>query len=115
MADAVPQPETIQRLGNAPFPSFAMVAGMQLELFTPLGNSPMTAAQLAEALDVRESKLAPLLYALVSAGLLKLDGDRFANAYRGVYPDVHQRARRRRRVHGTRVPRVGRRSRVRAN
>jgi len=79
MADGVPQPETIQKLGNAPFPSFAMVAGMQLELFTPLGNGPLTAAQLAETLGVKEAKLAPLLYALVSAGLLQLDGNRFAN------------------------------------
>jgi len=79
MADGIPQPETIQRLGNAPFPSFAMVAGMQLELFTPLGSGPMTAARLAEALGVKESKLSPLLYALVSAGLLRLEGERFAN------------------------------------
>jgi hypothetical protein len=79
MTDAIPQPDTIQRLGNAPFPSFAMVAGMQLEVFTPLGSGAMTAAQLAQTLGVREAKLAPLLYALVSAGLLRLDGDRFAN------------------------------------
>ena len=79
MSDSMPQPETILRLGNAPFPSLAMVAGMQLELFTPLGKGPMTAAELAAALGVKESKLAPLLYALVSAGLLTLDGERFAN------------------------------------
>ncbi len=36
MAVAVPQPDTIPRLAHAPFPSFAMVEGMQLQLFTPL-------------------------------------------------------------------------------
>lgn len=79
MANPVPQPETIDRLGYAAFPAFAMVAGMQLELFTPLGAGPMTAEQLAAALDVGAAKLTPLLYALVSAGLLTIDDGRFAN------------------------------------
>jgi hypothetical protein len=48
MADPVPQPEAIEKLGNAAFFSIAMMAGMQLELFTPLGSGPMTAEQLAK-------------------------------------------------------------------
>jgi predicted O-methyltransferase YrrM len=79
MANSVPQPKTIDRLGYAAFPAFAMVAGMQLELFTPLGAGPMTAEQLAAALGVGAAKLSPLLYALVSAGLLTIDDGRFAN------------------------------------
>jgi hypothetical protein len=31
-----PQPTTIQKLATAVYPSFAMLAGMQLDLFTPL-------------------------------------------------------------------------------
>jgi hypothetical protein len=31
MADATPEPETIEKLGNAAFFSIAMVAGMQLQ------------------------------------------------------------------------------------
>jgi len=58
----------------------AMLAGMQLDVFTPLKDGPMTATALANALDVRPEKLRPLLYALVHAELLlKFEGDRFAN------------------------------------
>jgi SAM-dependent methyltransferase len=74
-----PQPTTIQRLATAVFPSFAMLAGMQLDLFTPLKDGPMTAEQLAAALNVKAEKLSPLLYALVAAELLTVDGGRFAN------------------------------------
>jgi predicted O-methyltransferase YrrM len=56
-----------------------MVAGMQLDLFTPLGAGPMDAGQLAAALDVAPEKLAPLLYALVAAGLLTVEAGQFAN------------------------------------
>jgi ubiquinone/menaquinone biosynthesis C-methylase UbiE len=56
-----------------------MLAGMQLDLFTPLKDGPMTAEQLAAALNVKAEKLSPLLYALVAAELLTVDGDRFAN------------------------------------
>ena len=73
------QPETIQRLANAPYLTFAMIAGMQLELFTPLGAGPMHAEQLAAALGVSAAKLTPLLYVLVAAGLLTLDEGRFTN------------------------------------
>jgi len=73
------QPETIQKLGNAPYAAFAMIAGMQLELFTPLGAGPMHAEQLAAALGVGAAKLTPLLYALVAADLLTVQAGRFAN------------------------------------
>jgi hypothetical protein len=56
-----------------------MLAGMQLDVFTPLNNGPMTASQLAEALGIKAEKLSPLLYALVTAALLTVNGDRFAN------------------------------------
>ncbi len=79
MTKPVLQPVTIQKLGFAAFPAFAMVAGMQLDLFTPLGRSEMTAEQLAEALGVASAKLTPLLYALVTAGLLTVEDGQFAN------------------------------------
>jgi len=50
-----------------------------VDLFTPLKDGPLTAAQLAQALGVRADKLQPLLYALVAAGLLTVEGERFAN------------------------------------
>ncbi len=74
-----PQPTTIQKLSTAVYPSFAMLAGMQLDLFTSLKDGAMTAEQLAEALNVKTEKLSPLLYALVAAELLTVEGNQFAN------------------------------------
>jgi SAM-dependent methyltransferase len=73
-------PTTILRHATGVYPPMAMLAGMQLDLFTPLKDGPMTATALAKALGVRSEKLGPLLYALVQAELLlKVEGDRFAN------------------------------------
>lgn len=69
----------ILRIGQAVYPPFAMLAGMQLDLFTPLKDSPMSAEQIAEATGVGSAKLKPLLYALVSAQLLTVEGELFAN------------------------------------
>ena len=73
------RPTTFNRhLGNV-YPALAMLAGMQLQVFTPLAEGPMTVEQLAARLAVEAIKLRPLLYALVVAGLITLDGERFAN------------------------------------
>ena len=75
------KPTTIFRHAFGIYPSMAMLAGMQLDVFTPLKDGPMTEAALAHALKVQSRKLRPLLYALVNAELLRLDeGDRFANS-----------------------------------
>ena len=74
-----PQPATIQQLASAVYPSFAMLAGMQLEVFTALKDGPLTAAQLADVLGVNAEKLSRLLYALVTAALLTVDGERFTS------------------------------------
>ena len=79
MTDSPPRPETIERLGNGVFQFAAMLAGMKLDVFTPLGDGPRTADEVAEAIGVGTTKLRPLLYALVVAGLLTNDGERFAN------------------------------------
>jgi SAM-dependent methyltransferase len=70
---------TIDRLAVAVYPSFALLAGMQLDVFTPLQDGPLTAEEVAQALGVSPAKLRPLLYALVVAELLTVDGGRFAN------------------------------------
>ncbi|MCP4020964.1 MAG: hypothetical protein GY729_03905 [Desulfobacteraceae bacterium] len=72
-------PTTIMRNAYAVYPSFAMLAGMQLDVFTPLKDQPMDAQSLATVLKVKENKLSPLLYALVSAGLLTVDNKIFSN------------------------------------
>ena len=73
-----PEPKTIQKLVDV-YPSFALLAGMQLDLFTPLKVGPMRPEQIASAIGVGVTKLKPLLYALVAAELLTVEGDRFAN------------------------------------
>lgn len=72
-------PTTIMRNAYAVYPSFAMLAGMQLDVFTPLKDQPMNAESLAKLLKVKESKLSPLLYALVIAGLLTVKEGVFSN------------------------------------
>ena len=74
-----PQPTTIQNLATAVYPSLAMLAGMQLDVFTPLKDGPLTATQLADAMGVNAEKLSRLLYALATAGLLTVEAERFAN------------------------------------
>ena len=72
-------PEVIDDLTSGVYPAFAMLAGMQLDLFTPLGDGPMSAQELADAMGVGPAKLKPLLYALVTANLLTVSGDIFSN------------------------------------
>jgi hypothetical protein len=73
-------PKTIETLADAVYPSFAMLAGMELDLFTPLKDGPLTAEEIAQAAGTDRTKTAPLLFALVAIGLLKSDGGRFLNS-----------------------------------
>jgi hypothetical protein len=80
MTDSAPQPTTIEELEWAVWPSFALVAGIRLDLFTPLKDGPLSAEQLADKLGVEADKLKPLLCALAAAGLLKVENGLFANS-----------------------------------
>lgn len=73
------KPATIFRHVYGLYPSLAMLAGMQLDVFTPLGSGAMTAQALADVLKVDAQKLRLLLYALVNAEMLTVEGERFAN------------------------------------
>ena len=42
------RPETIEKLASAVYPAFAMVAGMQLDVFTPLKDGPLSVEPLAQ-------------------------------------------------------------------
>ena len=79
MTSQPPRSETIEKLDAAVYPSFAMLAGMQLDLFTPLKDGPMNVEELAHALGVGSTKLEPLFYCLVAAELLTVEGERFSN------------------------------------
>src|SRR5690242_5091421 len=74
-----PGPETINRLRAAADSAFAMLAGIQLDVFTPLRNGPMTADQIAAAIGVSPQRLRLLLYCLVAAELLIEKGGKFSN------------------------------------
>jgi hypothetical protein len=73
------RPETIDRLAEAVFPAMAMLAGMKLDLFTPLKSGPMTIGEIAGQIGVPSRQLGPLLYALVEANLLTVENGRFFN------------------------------------
>jgi SAM-dependent methyltransferase len=60
-------------------PSFALLAGMKLDLFTPLKDGPLSSKEIAGAIGVGEAKLKPLLYALAATELLTVEEGRFAN------------------------------------
>lgn len=76
------RPETIMRNIYGVFPALVMQAGIELDIFTRLHEKPMGAALLAETLNVAEDKLSPLLYAMVSYDLLRLD--------QGVFSDTEE-------------------------
>jgi DNA-binding IclR family transcriptional regulator len=56
-----------------------MLAGMALDLFTPMKDGPLRAEQLASELGVDPGKMGPLLHALVVAGLLTEQDGAFSN------------------------------------
>lgn len=73
------EPKIIKKLATAVYPSFAMLAGMQLDVFTTLKGGPLSAERIADSIGVRPAKLKPLLYALMTARLLTMKGDLFSN------------------------------------
>ena len=79
MPNTMSQPETINKLTASVDAGFAMLAGMQLDLFTPLNTQPMTAEQLANSVGVSSRQLRLLLYVLVVAGLLTERDGYFSN------------------------------------
>ena len=74
-----PASAAISRLIQNAYSSFALLAGMQLGVFTSLGNRRLDARQVAERIRVSAERLAPLLYALAATGLLRVQDDRFVN------------------------------------
>lgn len=70
----------IENLTMSAYPFFAMLAGAQLNLFTALRDRSLTSKQIADSLGVNSTKLTPLLYALVAADLLTVEGNLFSNS-----------------------------------
>jgi SAM-dependent methyltransferase len=79
MESALPRPDTVNKLRFAADAAFAMVAAIQLDVFTALKDGPMSGEQIADAIGVGPARLRLLLYVLVVAGLLTEKDGRFAN------------------------------------
>jgi 2-hydroxy-4-(methylsulfanyl)butanoate S-methyltransferase len=73
------RPDTVNKLRFAVDAAFAMLAGVQLDVFTPLQNGALTVEEIANALGVQPQRLRLLLYSLVAAGLLTEQEGHFAN------------------------------------
>jgi len=73
-------PRTIEALAQVAYPSFALLAGMELDLFTPLKSGPLDAAAVARGAGTGPAKTAQLLHALVAIGMMRFDGSRFSNS-----------------------------------
>ena len=84
--------EILGRLNESVYSAFAMLAGMQLDVFTPLKDGPLSAAQIATAIGGDEARLRPLLYALVTVGLLEVEEELFSNAPEAAHFLVRGRA-----------------------
>jgi hypothetical protein len=72
-------PERIKELSSAAYKSFIFLAGMQLDVFTFLSARHVTAKLIAETMNMKETHIERLLYALVSIGLLEQENNKFNN------------------------------------
>ncbi|MCG3216173.1 MAG: methyltransferase [Candidatus Heimdallarchaeota archaeon] len=79
MTREVSSPNYIKKIASAAFPALAMLAGVDLGVFAALKNKPMDIQDIATTLSVGQDKLESLLYALVTAELLKLKDNLFSN------------------------------------
>ena len=73
------RPDTINRHVNGVYPGLALLAGMQLDVFTPLAGGAKDAPAIAAEMGVRPELLETVLYALAAAGLLDVHEGRFSN------------------------------------
>ena len=72
-------PETIQRLQADVPAAFAMLAGLQLDIFSHLASGARGPGDIALSLGVAPEPVSRLLHALVLCGLLEHNGSGFAN------------------------------------
>ena len=79
MGEQTPKLDIFYQIKNGAWATVAMLAGMKLDLFTPLKDGPLQTEQLAVKLGVEAGKLGPLLYTLVIAGLLTEEEGAFSN------------------------------------
>jgi len=85
MVDSNLRPDTINKLRFSAEAAFAMLAGMQLDVFTSMKDGPLTAEQIANAVGAKSDRLRLLLWSLVAAGLLSQKDGRFSNTAEANY------------------------------
>ena len=73
------EPTTIMRHSTSLYSSIAFFVGTQLDVFTILDENPMKADEVAAALETKPHFAERLLYALVAAEVVEVDGGRFSN------------------------------------
>ncbi|MBI3372604.1 MAG: methyltransferase domain-containing protein [Betaproteobacteria bacterium] len=71
--------ESIDALYMSAYPAFALLAAIQLDLFSALAQGAAGAEQIAARLEVAPGRLAVLLQALVVAGVVEKSGERYSN------------------------------------
>jgi hypothetical protein len=74
-----PKPNTIVKHSISLYSSIAFFVGTQLDIFTILDEDPMTAVEVADTLETKSHFVERLLYALVAAELLEVEGEKFSN------------------------------------
>ncbi|VFR32348.1 O-methyltransferase, family 2 [plant metagenome] len=79
MTDHPPRRDKIDALLSSVSPALALLAAMQLDLFTGLAPGRQSAVQLGERLSLPAERLSRLLYALAAAGLLTEEAGAFSN------------------------------------
>ena len=72
---AVPNPEHILQIGFGFWASKTLLSAVELDLFSLLADTGMTAGQIAQAIGLHDRSRDDFLDALVSLGLLARDGD----------------------------------------
>jgi len=80
MVSEKPNPAILNARSNQVFQAMAMLAGMQLDIFTALDDGPLDEVAIAQKLEVDQSRLGRLLHALVGIELLTVENGLFANS-----------------------------------
>ena len=79
MENPVHRPNIINALGFGTDAAMAMLAGIQIDMFIPLQNGPLTVEQIDDAIGGGSARLRFLLYVLVAASLLTEQNRQFSN------------------------------------
>lgn len=79
------RPVIIQQLADSANLISALLAGMELDIFSHLKHGPMTADQAARAAGTHPPKTKALLEALASVGLVRLESGKFSNSEEADY------------------------------